>query len=45
MMLEPFSHLAVLAQDALLPSCGPLDSSALTASTGGLCKASDGVNP
>lgn len=45
MMLEPVLHLAVLAQDALLPLQGPLDSSPLTVSTGGFCKASDSVNP
>ncbi len=45
MMLEPFSHLVVLAQDALLLPQAPLDSSALTVSTGDFCKASDGVNP
>lgn len=45
MMLEPFSHLAVLAQDALLLPHVPLDSNALTVSTGDFCKANDGVNP
>lgn len=45
MMLEPFSHFAVLAQDALLLPHAPLDSSGLTVSTGGFCKANDGVNP
>jgi hypothetical protein len=45
MMLEPFSHVAVLAEYAQLPQQGPRDCSPLTASAGGFCKASDGVKP
>jgi hypothetical protein len=44
MMLEPFSHVAVLAEYAQLPQQGPRDCSPLTASAGGFCKASDGGN-